>query len=142
MSLAAYSSERLHLVRTLIWFSLGGLVALWGVFAFTPRFAEPQMASAIVAAATICVVIGFVAMIPPALVAPRWPDYMVQAGMGAMVIRMLLTLGVGAIYLKVYAPLEQTFMTAMVICYLLLLAVETCVTMRLVKLHWQPQESA
>ncbi len=100
------------------------------------------MASAIVAAATICVVIGFFAMIPPALVAPRWPDYMVQAGMGAMVIRLILTLAVGAIYLEMYAPPEQTFMTAMVVCYLLLLAVETGVTMRLVKHHWRPPESA
>ncbi len=128
-------------MRTLLWFSLIGLVALGAVFVAAPRMADAERASAMIAAASICLSAGLIAMVPAAVVAPRWPDYIMQAGMGAMVIRLFLTLGVGMLYLKWYTPPTSTFMTAMVVCYLLLLAVETGVTLRLVKRYWHPPHS-
>ncbi len=128
-------------MRTLVWFSLGGLLALGAVVVAAPRMASPEQASAMIAAAAICLSAGLIAMIPPAVVAARWTDYIIQAGMAAMVVRLFLTLGLGLLYLKWYAPPMSTFLTAMVICYLLLLAVETGVTISLVKRHWHPPES-
>ncbi len=128
-------------MRTLLWFSLVGFLALGAVVLAAPRMADAERASAMIAAASICLLAGLIAMVPPAVVAPRWPDYIMQAGMGAMVIRLFLTLGVGMLYLKWYTPPTSTFMTAMVVCYLLLLAVETGVTLRLVKRYWHPPQS-
>jgi hypothetical protein len=125
-------------VRTLLWFSLFGVIGLVVVIVAAPRLFEPPGASAVIAAAVICVVAGLIAMVPPALVAPRWGDYLMHAGLAAMLIRLFLTLGAGAVYYKVYAPPSSTFMGAIVVFYLVLLAYETGVTIRLVKQHWRP----
>ena len=128
-------------MRTLCWFSLGGLLALGTMVVVAPRMAGPEQASAMIAATAICLSAGLIALIPPAVVVPRWTEYAIQAGMAAMVVRLFLTLGLGLLYQKWYAPPMSTFLTTMVICYLLLLVVETGVTISLVKRHWQPPES-
>ena len=128
-------------MRTLLWVILVSGIALGGIIFAAPRLVEPPAASAIVAAACICLAAGLVALIPLMLVAPRWPDYLMQAGMGAMVIRLFLTLGVGAVYLRAYAPLKTTFMMAVVVFYLILVVAETGIAVRLVKLHWRPPKS-
>ena len=134
-------SEWLSRVRTLLGFSLAAAAVLGAVILIAPRLAEPAAASAVIAAASICLAVGVVAMVPPALVTPRYPDYLMQAAMGAMIIRLFVTLAVGALYLRMYDPPRAAFMNAMVVCYLALLASETVITLRMVKEHWRPPQA-
>ncbi|MFQ5415178.1 MAG: hypothetical protein ACE5E6_12045 [Phycisphaerae bacterium] len=129
-------------MRLVLWFTLGGFVLLGVVRALAPRFFAPADASAVVAAAAICTGVGLGAMIPLALVGTRCPAYIIQAGMGAMTLRILLTLVVGSLYLWICVPPRATFFNAMVVSYLVLLAVETAATAWMVKLHWRPPPSS
>lgn len=128
-------------MRTLLGFTLTAAAVLGAVILIAPRLAEPADASAVIAAASICLAVGVVAMVPPAVVAPRYPDYLMQAAMGAMIIRLFLTLAVGALYLRMYSPPRAVYMNAMVVCYLTLLASETVITLRMVKEHWRPPQT-
>jgi len=125
-------------LRTLVWFWLVGLSMLVGVVMVVPEIIPGSNASAVTAAAVICVGAGLLAIVPPTLVVQRHPDYLIQAGLGAMAVRLLLTLGSGAAYFMVYAPPQNLFMSAMVVGYLAVLAVETGVTVHLVKRYWRP----
>ena len=128
-------------MRTLLWFALLALLGLVAAALVAPRVAGPDSASAVVAAAVICVATGLIALLPAAIVAPRYPDYLMQAGLAAMLIRLSLTLGVGAAYLRWYAPPRAVFMSAMVVAYLVLLAFETWAIVRLVKQYWRAPQS-
>lgn len=125
-------------MRFFLWFTLIGMAMLAIVGLSAPGFLEATSASAVTVAAAICLVAAVIALLPLALVAPRFPDYLVQAGMGAMLIRLFLSLGGGALYLYVFAPPKGLFMTAMVIFYLVMLVAETAVTLRLVHRYWRP----
>lgn len=117
----------------LLLFTLAGALTVALVFALSPRVWPADTASAVSAAAVICVGAGVLAMAPLSLVIPRKPDYAIPAGLGGLAIRLLLSLGVGMAYLKIAKPPEGAFWNAMAAFYLLLLAVETAVTARLAK---------
>lgn len=118
--------------------SLVGLAAVWAATAVARRAVEPERAAAISAAAAIAVGAAIVALGPPALVARRFPDQLGMAGMGAMLVRLFLTLFVGWWYLRARQPPKQVFLNALVVSYLVCLTAETLVVVRLVQKHWRP----
>ena len=128
-------------MRAFLWFSLIGAALLAVVGLSAPLFLEASSASAATVAAAICLVAAILALLPPALVVKHCQDYMVQAGLGAMLIRLFLTLGAGAAYLHLFTPPKWPFMTAMVVCYLVMLVAETAVTVYLVNRYWRPGQS-
>jgi hypothetical protein len=128
-------------VRTLIVFSLVGLAGLALVVFVAPRLVDPAVARAMTAAMVICFSVAVLALAVPAIVAPRRPDMMIEAGLAAMIIRLFLTLICGYAYLRYGDPPRQAFMTSMVVCYSLFLAIETFATLRLVRRYWKPPQT-
>lgn len=126
-------------MRTLLWFTVGTAVALGIVIVAAPKLTDAASASAIIAAAAICTGAGVIAMIPPCVVARRHADWLMHAGMGAILVRLMLTSGAGLGFLLWRKPTaQQTYLFALGICYVALLAVETGVILLLVKRHWRP----
>lgn len=107
-----------------------------------PQFTDAATAKAIVAAASICTGAGVLAMMPPLFAVGWQPDYLVQAGLAMMAIRLFLTLAVGWVYLRMASPPENAFYLAMVVCYLVGLGVETALTVSLVRRTWRPPQSS
>jgi len=129
-------------LRTILQFTIGGALALAAIAVLCPRWLDPVRGSAVLAAAGICYAAAFVALIPMAWGAPRRPDWMGQAALGAIVIRLMLTLAAGAAYLYFFEPHRATFMASAVGCYLILLAVETTIAIRLVHRYWRTDPGA
>lgn len=125
-------------MRSWLLFAIGGVIAVWATNKIAHQNASAAEAAAITAAATIAVAAAVLALGPPALVARYFPEQVGLAGLGAMLVRLFLTLMVGWSYLKVRQPPKQVFMNALVVSYLVCLAAETTVIVRLVQKHWRP----
>jgi len=125
-------------VRNWLLCSVVGLAAVWIATSVARRTVAPENAAAISAAAAIAVGAAIVALGPPAVVARRFPDQLGMAGMGAMLVRLFLTLFVGWWYLRSRQPPKQVFLNALVVSYLVCLTAETLVVVRLVQKHWRP----
>jgi hypothetical protein len=128
-------------VRALMFFAVVGALLLTATWYGARRFASPDSASAIVAAGAICYGAGVLALTPPALIARRRPDWLIHAGLGAMIIRLFVTLGAGMTYLHGFAPPRRVFFNALVVGYLVILAVETGIVIGLVRRHWRPPQA-
>ena len=127
-------------MRTILWFAMAAVLGLTIVRLVAPCFFAPVEATAIFVAAGICLAAALLGLVPIALIAPRHPDWMIQAGLAAMVIRLFSTLGAGAAYLRFWSPPKWTFLMAGVVFYLVLLAAETGIIVRLVQRHWRAPE--
>jgi hypothetical protein len=90
-----------------------------------------------IAVAAICLGSALVALIPLAFVAPRYPDYIGQAALGATVIRLLLTMGALVAYQVLKQPHMASFLFWAPVFYLLLLAIETTFGVIMVKRHYR-----
>ena len=94
-------------------------------------------------AAAINLVAGWVAFVPLAIVSrSRLTEYIPQAAMGAMVIRILIVAFV-LLGLMQWGPWDGFVVSIwMLIFYLALLVVETAVALRLVKQFYSGSENA
>lgn len=88
------------------------------------------------AVAVLCLVSAFIAILPIAFVAPRYPDQIGQAALGATVIRLLLTMGALVAYQVLKQPHMASFLFWAPIFYLLLLAIETTFGVIMVKKYY------
>lgn len=118
-------------MRTLVFFGLGSAAAIALLAWVLPRMTDRATGATILAAAVISCGAGFVALTPVAIVVRHHPAWRMQAAMAALTLRMLLTLGAGFAFLKVAGPPQQLFLKSLVVCYLVLLVVETAITLRL-----------
>lgn len=125
-------------MRNVLWLTLAAVVVLGGAVVIVPRLASPLKAEAIVAAMVICVGAGWLAMLPPLLVAGKQAEYLMGAGLAMILIRLFVTLGLGFAYLRWADPEYAAFVTAMVVCYLTLLVAETGVTALMARRLWNP----
>jgi hypothetical protein len=124
-------------MKTLALFVPLAAVVVTVVMLAAPRMVEPATASAFVAAVLICAATGLVALIPAALVAPRHPTYLMEAGMAAILLRLFLTIGAAAAYWQWWLPQKWPFLNAMVVFYLLFLAGDTFIIIRLARRYWR-----
>lgn len=124
-------------MRVYVGFCLVGLLIVIAVWLIAPRFTTAAKASAVLAAGVICLSAAAVALLPVVLVGPRYPDYLMQAGLGAMLLRLFLTLAVGAWYLWAKQPPRMTFMMSAVGFYLAALAAETWIAIDSVRRYWK-----
>jgi hypothetical protein len=124
-------------MRNAVWLTLVSMLIVAAAVLVVPSVASPLRAEAIVAAVVICVTAGWLAMLPPVLVFERRPDYLLGAGMAMILIRLFVTLVVGWAYLRWTEPDYWTYVTAMVVCYFTLLAVETGATMYMARRLWK-----
>lgn len=77
------------------------------------------------AVAGICLCTAVLALIPMALIAPKWPQHIGQAVLAGTVIRLLLTM-MGCVGYQIIAqPQLGSFLFWATIFYLLLLTIET-----------------
>jgi len=90
-----------------------------------------------IAVAVICLGSALVALTPMALVAPRHPDYIGQAALGATVIRLLLTMGALVGYQVMAQPHMASFLLWAPLFYLLLLAIETTFGVIMVRRYYR-----
>ncbi len=124
-------------MKTLALFGLLAAVVVTVVMLAAPWMGEAATASAFVAAALICASTGLIALMPAALVAPRYPTYLMEAGLAAILLRLFLTLGVGAAYWRWWQPPNWPFLNSMVVFYLLFLAGDTIMIIRLANRYWR-----
>jgi hypothetical protein len=124
-------------LRVYVGFCLAELLLVLAVWWVSPRLMDAAKANAVTAAAVICFGAAAVALLPVVLVAPRYPDYIMQAGLGAMLLRLVLTLAVGAWYLWAKEPPRSTFMMSAVLFYLVALAAETWIAIDSVRRYWK-----
>lgn len=129
-------------MRGLVWLTLAALVILAAAVVLTPSLVAAEQGEAAVAAAAICIVAGWLAMVPPVLAVSAFPDYVAQAGAASIGLRLLLTLTLGMAYLSWGDPPRSAFMTALVVWYLALLVVETGATVFLARRLWSPQSGS
>ena len=128
--------------RSLIWLTLATLVLLAAVVLLLPKVVAARNAEAMVAAAAICIGAGWLAMVPPVVAVASFPEYVAQAGVVSIGVRLLLTLSIGMGYLSWASPPRHAFMTALAVWYLALLAVETGVTAYLARRMWSASPSS
>ncbi len=115
------------------------LAGLWGIHRWFPD----QPDSVVYVAAGVNLVAGWVSFIPLALVSrSRMTEYVPQAAMGAMVIRILIVAFV-LLGLMTWGPwASQAVSIWMLVFYLALLIVETIIALRLVKQFYSVGENA
>ena len=118
-------------------FVAGSAMALAAVALAAPRMTDAETASAWIAAAVICATTGIVALAPAGWLAPRHPTYLLEAGLAAIVLRLFGTLAAGFVYLRGAAPPKWAFLNALVVFYLVSLAADTLVTVRLAGRYWR-----
>lgn len=123
---------------TLALFLAVGVIGLILLTTLASRWQDAAATSAMTAAAVICFVSTLIALLPVAIVGPRHPDWLMQAGLASIGLRMFLTLSLGAAYYRFFAPPKWAFMAAGIVCYLFFMAFETAITLRLVQKHWKP----
>jgi len=113
-----------------------------GVFAIGRWFPD-QGTTPLYIAASINLLAGWVAFTPLALVSrSRLTDYIPQAAMGAMVIRILIV-AFALLGLMTWGKWDSyTISIWMLVFYLALLVVETIIALRLVKRFYSSGESA
>lgn len=92
----------------------------------------------LLAVAAICGGASLIALIPMAIVAPRYPDYIGQAALAGTVIRLMLTMGVLVAYQVLYQPHMASFLFWAPVFYLVLLAIETTFGVLAVKRYYRP----
>ncbi len=124
-------------MRTLILLTALAGAAIFGIALLAPRMFEPDTARAVVVASLVCIGAAIPALSIPLILIPAKPEWLVEAGMGAMVTRMLLTMIAGWVaYRNVDMP-QGAFLNAMLGFYLTLLTLETAVTWRIASRHWR-----
>ncbi len=118
-----------------------GMLVVAGIFAIGRWFPD-QSTTPLYIAASINLLAGWVAFIPLALVSrSRLTDYIPQAAMGAMVIRILIV-AFALLGLMVWGKWDSyTLSIWMLVFYLALLMVETIFALRLVKQFFSSGES-
>lgn len=113
-----------------------GTVAV-GIAPSREHWGEPGVIS-LYAVAAICGGAALVALVPMAIVAPRYPDHIGQAALGGTVIRLLLTMGALVFYQMLYQPHLVSFLFWAPVFYLILLAIETTFGVLAVKRYYRP----
>ncbi len=96
----------------------------------------------LLAVGVICLCSSLLALAPLGFVAPRYPEYIGQAGLAATVLRLMLTMGALVAYQVLMTPHLQSFLFWAPIFYLLLLAIETGFGVAMVKKYYRvpPQQ--
>ncbi len=123
-------------VRLFVIFCVAGLALVAGAWVCGVRFANEAVGRAVTAAAVICFCSAIVAVVPLVVVSRRHSEYVVQAGMAAIPIRLFLTLGVGLGFPHWSDVQESVYTTALVGFYLAFLAAETFLIVRMVNRRW------
>ncbi len=123
-------------MRTLIiLIALAGL-AILGIVSTAPQLFGPENGRAVIVAAVVCLGAAIPAVAIPLLLIPANPSWLVEAGMGSMVARMLLTGAAGWLAYRVFDPPQGAYLNAMSVCYLTLLVIETGITWKTASRHW------
>lgn len=89
----------------------------------------------------ICLISAVVGALPLGIVAPRWPAQIGQATLAGTVVRLLLTMLLGAAYQVLAQPHLTAFLFWAVVLYLLLLAVETAFGVLAVRRYYHPPKT-
>ncbi len=118
---------------------LAGVVALAVGLGYAPTRGRwgPEGLASMWAAAVICLAAAVAAVLPLIIVGFRSPTYVGQAALGGTVIRLLLTglLGVGyQLWTDVHL---KSFLAWLTVLYLLLLVVETVMSLVIVRTRWR-----
>ncbi|MCB9853852.1 MAG: hypothetical protein H6819_12200 [Phycisphaerales bacterium] len=92
----------------------------------------------LLAVAAICGGAALVALIPMAVVAPRYPGHIGEAALAGTVIRLLVTMGAFVVYQVLYQPHMTSFLFWAPVFYLVLLAIETTFGVLAVKRYYRP----
>ena len=90
------------------------------------------------AATAICLAAAGTAALVVAIVVLKWPAHAVQVGLAGTTIRLLLTMFLGLGYQLWADPHLSSFLAWLLILYLLLLVVETLVTVLVLRARLQP----
>ncbi|HPF38047.1 MAG TPA: hypothetical protein P5081_06630 [Phycisphaerae bacterium] len=95
------------------------------------------------AIAFLCGGASLAALIPLAIVAVKFPDYIGQAAFGGTVIRLLLTMTALVAYQILYQPHMASFLFWAPVFYIVLLAIETTFGVLAVKRYYRvtPKEN-
>ena len=112
-------------IRGIVWLTLATTAVLALIVSQVPRFVSLDNAEAVIVSAVICVAAGWVALIPPVVAFAAYQQYVAQAGVASIGLRLLLTLVVGMVALKWSRLPQEPFLNAMTYWYLILLVVET-----------------
>lgn len=123
-------------VRTLIILTVLLGIAAFGIISTAPQLFGAENGRAVIIAAMVCIGAALPAVAIPLLLIPANPKWLVEAGMGSMVTRMLLTAAAGWVAYRLFAPPKSVYLNALTICYLILLTIETGVTWRTASRHW------
>jgi len=120
--------------------ALVGIVAIAVGIGYTPTRVRwgAEGTGSMWAAVVICLSAALAAALPLLIVALRWPAYVGQAAFGGTAMRLLLTglLAVG--YQVVWTDVHlRSFLTWLLVLYLLLLVVETVIGVVMVRTRWQ-----
>ncbi len=115
------------------------VVALTLAIGYSPtlsRWGDEGVAS-MMAVAVICLASAIVSILPLAFVAPRYPDQIGPAALGATVIRLFLTMGLLVAFQVMQQPHMASFLFWAPVFYLLLLAIETTFGVIMVKRYYR-----
>lgn len=117
---------------------IAGAAAVWATRAIAQSATNAATAEAIALGAGVCVLAAWCALWPPVLAARFAPDHLGNAGLAAMVTRLFVTLGLALWLARSMGAARPAFMNTLVVSYLVLLAAETGLIIRLVRMSWRP----
>ncbi len=100
------------------------VLAAVGYAPTSSRWGEEGLSS-MLAIGSICLTTGLLGLLPLLIVVPRWPSYTGQAVLGGTVLRLLLTMALGAAYQVLYDPHLASFLFWAAAFYLTILVIET-----------------
>jgi len=90
------------------------------------------------AAVGMCMIAALIAAVPIAIATGKRSSYAPQACLGGTVLRLLITMGLAMAYQSTAQVHMRSFLSWLVIAYLLFLAVETALTVFVVRRRWLP----
>lgn len=126
--------------------AFAGFVAVCaGVLGFAwfaaPVYWSEAQARAVVASGVICVGAAVASLAPVVWANARAKDWLNQAGLAAMGVRMFLTLGAGGAYLWAANPPRTFYLASVCAWYLALLASETVLIVAMTRKYWGAKAS-
>ncbi len=90
------------------------------------------------AAVGMCLLAALIAAVPIAIATGKRSSYAPQACLGGTVLRLLITMGLAVAYQSTTQVHMRSFLSWLVIAYLLFLTVETALTVWVVRRRWSP----
>ncbi len=137
----AIRGVKVALLYLLVIAAIATPVLLWGRGFSERRWGEAGVEMMWVAAA-ICGIAGLLAVLPLPLVAAMWPKYLGQAVFAGTTIRMLATLAMMVGYQMLNDVHMPSFLTWLLMLYLLLMAAETALGVALVRREAGSEQAA